>query len=475
MSKKVSKYYKKTKSPVKIVNILEKAKEKINFSGFNRFLKIAGQFIFVAFLILGALESFSAFEAHVINVTARICSFVETRTIGFWKTHPDVYALLLPQYLGCYPEDGCYPDDEWINGVPVVDDIFKKANADVMADMLRAQLLAMKFNVAYFPGTGNFEYDGTTISEIIDRGDAMLKLDLTPETDELREALEEIKDLLQYLNNEHQLTHCLDPTGTFSFFGADENMIAQLISSAFSYEIIVEIEPLSECAPEEAQICDTGLFGICSAGIQICDSEGSWSECVENNYPVNEICDDGLDNDCNTLIDCDDGACVDEVACQSAFVPESELTSDPFCGDGSLDEGEECDDGNTEDGDSCSAVCVIEPEPECALEETQACNTDNLGVCAAGTQSCDEQGFWSECVQDTASIAEICDNQLDDDCNGLVDCEDSSCVEDTACQPEPYCGDGNLDEVEECDDGNNEDGDGCSAVCVVELPEPLLE
>jgi cysteine-rich repeat protein len=33
---------------------------------------------------------------------------------------------------------------------------------------------------------------------------------------------------------------------------------------------------------------------------------------------------------------------------------------------------------------------------------------------------------------------------------------------------EPFCGDGILDEGEECDDGNNVDGDGCSATCTVE-------
>ena len=36
----------------------------------------------------------------------------------------------------------------------------------------------------------------------------------------------------------------------------------------------------------------------------------------------------------------------------------------------------------------------------------------------------------------------------------------------------PYCGDGNLTPPEQCDDGNNLDGDGCSASCVIE-PSPL--
>jgi len=33
---------------------------------------------------------------------------------------------------------------------------------------------------------------------------------------------------------------------------------------------------------------------------------------------------------------------------------------------------------------------------------------------------------------------------------------------------EPYCGDGNLDPGEQCDDGNNVNGDGCSSVCNTE-------
>ncbi len=36
------------------------------------------------------------------------------------------------------------------------------------------------------------------------------------------------------------------------------------------------------------------------------------------------------------------------------------------------------------------------------------------------------------------------------------------------CLIEPFCGDGILDPEEECDDGNNEDGDGCSAECFIE-------
>ena len=49
-------------------------------------------------------------------------------------------------------------------------------------------------------------------------------------------------------------------------------------------------------------------------------------------------------------------------------------------------------------------------------------------------------------------------------------CSATCTIENT---PEPYCGDGNLDNNEECDDGNNTSGDGCSATCQTEsTPNP---
>ena len=47
--------------------------------------------------------------------------------------------------------------------------------------------------------------------------------------------------------------------------------------------------------------------------------------------------------------------------------------------------------------------------------------------------------------------------------NGVYGCDLSFDVEIE--ETEPYCGDGNLDLGEQCDDGNNIDGDGCSSIC----------
>jgi len=60
--------------------------------------------------------------------------------------------------------------------------------------------------------------------------------------------------------------------------------------------------------------------------------------------------------------------------------------------------------------------------------------------------------------------AEICGNGIDDDRDGFIDEADSDCQ---------VCGDGNLDPLEQCDDGNTTSGDGCSATCQLENQPPV--
>ncbi len=65
------------------------------------------------------------------------------------------------------------------------------------------------------------------------------------------------------------------------------------------------------------------------------------------------------------------------------------------------------------------------------------------------------------------------DGNLDED----EECDDGNNIDGDGCsagceleeeEPEPYCGDGNIDQGEACDDGNTSDGDGCSAICEIE-------
>ena len=99
-------------------------------------------------------------------------------------------------------------------------------------------------------------------------------------------------------------------------------------------------------------------------------------------------------------------------------------------------------------------------------------------VCGDGTvdaymgETCDPPG--------APALSPAGDNLCRDDCtfcgDGLLDpveeCDDGNQEDDDGCNSsclEEYCGDGVVQPPEECDDGNNIDGDGCQGDCT--LPE----
>jgi len=73
-------------------------------------------------------------------------------------------------------------------------------------------------------------------------------------------------------------------------------------------------------------------------------------------------------------------------------------------------------------------------------------------------------------IDDPACAAPYCgDGNVDpgEECDDGNQFDDDGCSAE--CTVEPFCGDGVLDPEEQCDDGNNFDGDGCSAECTVEF------
>ena len=164
---------------------------------------------------------------------------------------------------------------------------------------------------------------------------------------------------------------------------------------------------------------------------------------------------------------CDDGNAADGDGCSSmchlepgytCATPGGKCTYIGLCGDGKLmvTIGEQCDDGNQAGGDGCSSQCIIEtdfvcPTPGQPCVSTVRCGDHRLG----GTEACDDGNTVSG-----------------DGCSATCQIEAGwTCVAGGVCRA-ARCGDGIKVGLEQCDDGNAVGGDGCSASCLVELPGP---
>ncbi|MFN7130733.1 MAG: putative metal-binding motif-containing protein, partial [Myxococcales bacterium] len=189
--------------------------------------------------------------------------------------------------------------------------------------------------------------------------------------------------------------------------------------------------------------------GECLRTVQRCVN-GQTQSCVPGT-PTTEIC-DGKDNNCNGTNDdvtpatltCGVGAC-------ARTVPACSNNANNTCTPG------------TPGVESCNGV-----DDDCngAVDDNIApasCSTGKQGICAAGLTACNN-GL-SSCQQQSQPQTEICGNNLDDDCNGVVDngcgCVDVDNDGVTTCQGDCNDNDGAIKPgaIERCD-GKDNDCDG---------------
>ncbi len=186
-----------------------------------------------------------------------------------------------------------------------------------------------------------------------------------------------------------------------------------------------------ECLPGATRACPPGPegtagVGACREGAETCDERGRWGACEGAVGPRPERC-DGRDDDCDGETDegfrtgepcaVGVGSCrregvlrCDEARDHAAFcsVRPAEPAGHEVCRNG------EDDDCNGEVDDGC--VCDTGAQRPCYAGPRE---TEGIGVCRAGVETCDDVGRWGAC-DGVAPGPELC-NELDDDCDGEAD------------------------------------------------------
>ncbi|MFH1109197.1 MAG: DUF4215 domain-containing protein [Planctomycetota bacterium] len=184
--------------------------------------------------------------------------------------------------------------------------------------------------------------------------------------------------------------------------------------------------------------------GVVRAGVEECDDGNSTDTDACRNNCQNAECGDGVVR--AGVEQCDDGNNIDTDACRNNC-------NTAACGDGVVRAGvEECDDGNSTDTDACRNNCQ---DAECGD-----------GVERTGVEECDDGN-----TIDSDTCRNNCKDAFCGDGVrqvGLEQCDDAG--ESAACDDDctfARCGDGkrNSSANEVCDDGNENNGDGCKSNC----------
>ena len=184
------------------------------------------------------------------------------------------------------------------------------------------------------------------------------------------------------------------------------------------------VDDVCGCEPQTEQFCYRGHVstrgrGACHDGVQSCNTDDAefphWNDCIGDAMPTDEVCGDGIDNDCDGR---EDEGCSDVDPCGNGDIPENEI----------------CDNGLDEDCDNL----VDCDDPDCDCGQPDGGGGED---CAGGAEFGDN----------------ACSDGCDNDGNGRTDCADFTCWFSDECRD---CGDENTPDL--CSDGSDNDCDWMS-------------
>lgn len=185
----------------------------------------------------------------------------------------------------------------------------------------------------------------------------------------------------------------------------------------------------------------------------------------------------GLGESCDDQNDVAGDGC-DECVAEPGYICWNGPCHQVDCGDGFIDADgvigfEQCDDGNQAPNDGCDPRCLLEPGFDCySAPPGEPCIEI---VCGDGVQSYDQFGMYEACDDGNAQSGDGCDANC-----SFIEPGYLCPVAGEPCRL-PVCGNGYRDIdpfgtiLEQCDDGNENSGDGCTARCQVETGFECIE
>jgi hypothetical protein len=173
----------------------------------------------------------------------------------------------------------------------------------------------------------------------------------------------------------------------------------------------------------------------------------------ELSTPTAEVCDDGIDNDCDGATDCADSDCIGNPACTTVSYycdKDSDgyknASVDGTCtGTGcqpagcQVTPGNDCNDNDAAIHPGAAELCDGK-DNDCNGSTADgsgeswygaACDGPDTDLCKEGTYSC--TGGAQSCSDNTGNTVEVCNDGIDNDCDGATDTADSDC---SSCTPE---------------------------------------